>query len=265
MLKNKRHTEIIEILTKQGFAGVSELGEKLFASQPTIRRDLAYLEKQGYVVRNHGGAVLANGKTNTPIPFRRGTRTKEKKNICRLAATLITPDKLIFIDASTTAFFLSEHIDKSSGVTVVTNGLPLCSALGENGVRTFSTGGRVFHESEALIGSQAERTASEYNADIMFFSASSFDYDGLISDYCEEENDLRRVMRAHSKAAVFMCDSGKFGTRSAFSFFYINEIDYLVTDQPLDKKIQESLGLKTLSTDNGAVLYKKSECFKRQM
>lgn len=257
MLKNKRHTEIIEILTRQGFAGVSELGEKLFASQPTIRRDLAYLEKQGYVVRNHGGAVLANGKVNTPIPFRRGTKTKEKKNICRLAATLIKPEKLIFIDASTTAFFLSEHIDKNDGVTVVTNGLPLCTVLGEAGVRTYSTGGRVFHESEALIGSVAERTVAEYNADIMFFSASSFDLDGLISDYCEEENDLRRVMRAHSKTAVFMCDTGKFGTRSAFSFFYLNEIDYLVTDRELDAELAKSLSLTKEAEDAGAVMYRR--------
>lgn len=262
MLKNQRHTEIIEILTKQGFAGVAELGEKLFASQPTIRRDLAYLEKQGYVVRNHGGAVLANGKANTPIPFRRGTRTKEKKNICRLAATLIRPDRLIFIDASTTAFFLSDHIDKADNVTVVTNGLPLCSTLGANGVRTFSTGGRVFHESEALIGSQAERTVTEYNADIMFFSASSFDLDGMITDYCEEENDLRRIMRAHAKEAVFLCDSGKFGTRSAFSFFDIGEIDYLVTDCAPDTDTVKRLGLKLLLSDDGARLYRceKSKC-----
>jgi len=257
MLKNKRHTEIIEILTKQGFAGVTELGEKLFASQPTIRRDLAYLEKQGYVVRNHGGAVLANGKQNTPIPFRRGTRTKEKKSICRLAATLIKPDKLLFIDASTTAFFLSEYIDKSSNVTVVTNGLPLCSSLGEAGIRTFSTGGRVFHESEALIGSVAERTVAEYNADMMFFSASSFDYDGLISDYCEEENDLRRIMRNQSKTAVFMCDSGKFGTRSAFSFFYLSEIDYLVTDKELSFDTLSTLELEKYAEDPGAVLYRR--------
>ncbi len=256
MLKNKRHTEIIDILTRQGFAGVTELGEKLFASQPTIRRDLAYLEKQGYIVRNHGGAVLANGKVNTPIPFRRGTRAKEKKNICRLAATLIKPEKLLFIDASTTAFFLSEYIDKSSNVTVVTNGLPLCSALGEAGVRTFSTGGRVFHESEALIGSVAERTVTEYNADMMFFSASSFDYDGLISDYCEEENDLRRIMRRHSKTAVFMCDSGKFGTRSAFSFFNLSEIDYLITDRALDADTLRALSLTEEAEDAGAVLYR---------
>jgi len=92
---------------------------------------------------------------------------------------------------------------------------------------------------------------------MMFFSASSFDYDGLISDYCEEENDLRRIMRNQSKTAVFMCDSGKFGTRSAFSFFYLSEIDYLVTDKELSFDTLSTLELEKYAEDPGAVLYRR--------
>ena len=46
MFKNQRHEEILEILKKEGFAGVCDLSKRLFASQPTIRRDLDILEKQ---------------------------------------------------------------------------------------------------------------------------------------------------------------------------------------------------------------------------
>jgi len=53
-----------------------------------------------------------------------------------------------------------------------------------------------------------------------------------------------------------MCDSGKFGTRSAFSFFYLNEIDYLVTDRAPDAETAKKLGLVLMSSDDGAVLYK---------
>ena len=48
MFKNQRHEEILEILKNESFAGVCDLSKRLFASQPTIRRDLDILEKQGY-------------------------------------------------------------------------------------------------------------------------------------------------------------------------------------------------------------------------
>ncbi|MBO5206861.1 MAG: DeoR family transcriptional regulator, partial [Clostridia bacterium] len=40
MLKNQRQLEIVEILKAEGFATVTSLSERLFASLPTIRRDL---------------------------------------------------------------------------------------------------------------------------------------------------------------------------------------------------------------------------------
>ena len=129
MIKNQRHHELLEILKKQGFAEVRELGEKLYASQPTIRRDLDMLEKQGYVRRSHGGAMLADDSINTPVSFRRSKKTREKTQICRLAATLIKSGSLIFVDASTTAAHLSQVLKEADNVTVVTNGYPICRAL----------------------------------------------------------------------------------------------------------------------------------------
>ena len=167
MIKNQRHVQILDILKEEGFAGVRELGERLFASQPTIRRDLDYLERQGYVYRSHGGVALADGKVNTPVPFRKGKMTKEKIRICALAATLIKPGDLIFADASTTVFFLSECL-REEDVTVVTNGMTLCRTLSERRVRTFSTGGRLVRESEAFVGSIAERAVRGFFADLMF-------------------------------------------------------------------------------------------------
>lgn len=258
MFKNQRHGEILEILKNESFAGVKDLSERLFASQPTIRRDLDILEKQGYVRRSHGGAVLADGKVNTPVPFRRGRRTREKINICKLAATLIQSGDLVFIDASTTAYYLSEFIREADDVTVVTNGLPLCSALAENNVRTFSTGGRLLKESEAFAGKRAEAEIEYFNADIMFFSASAFDRSGMISDYSEEETALRQAMRKRSARAVFLCDSEKFEERSAFVAFSMLEIDNIVTDMALPEATVEKYGLVIKAEQEGCILYERA-------
>ena len=182
MFKNQRHFEILTILKKEGFAEVRTLSERLYASQPTIRRDLSFLEAQGYVRRSYGGVIPADDTANTPVSFRKGKKAQEKARICQLAATLIPKSSLIFTDASTTVYHLSEYIKDSDELTVVTNGLPLCGVLAEKNVCTFSTGGRLLKSSMAFVGYQAKNTVDNFNADIFFFSASSFGNDGTISN-----------------------------------------------------------------------------------
>ncbi len=257
MLKNERHTEILEILKRERFAAVRYLGEKVHASQPTIRRDLDFLERHGFVRRSHGGVVLADGKINTPVPFRKGTMAKEKNNICRLAARLIEQGQTIFVDASTTASHLAEFIRREDDIMVITNGLTLCRTLSEKNVRAFSTGGRLVRESEAFVGGIAEETAKGLFADLMFFSSSSLDGDGVISDYSEEETSLRKVMSAMSKKTVFLCDSAKLPSRSAFKVFSLCDIDYFVSNERIPSSMADSCGLEIHMEMDGAVMYLK--------
>ena len=58
MIKNERQQQILNILQQANYASVDQLVQMTYSSPPTIRRDLNYLEEQGYVTRNHGGAML---------------------------------------------------------------------------------------------------------------------------------------------------------------------------------------------------------------
>lgn len=256
MLKNQRHAEILEILKNEGFSEVRVLGERLYASQPTIRRDLDFLERNGYIRRSHGGAVLADDKINTPVSFRRGTKTREKANICRLAATLIPSGGLVFADGSTTASYLADTIEPKDNITVVTNGYPICRSLSQRDIRVFSTGGRLLKNSEAFVGSIAVETVERFNADLLFFSSSSLSEDGVISDYSEEETVLRCAMKKRAKLCVFLCDATKLGKTSAFRAFSLSDVDYLVTDAPLPEKLLSENGFALLKNNGQAVMYK---------
>lgn len=257
MLKNKRHFEILEILKRESFAEVRTLGERLYASQPTIRRDLDFLEKQGYVKRSHGGAMLADDKINTPVSFRKSTKAREKAQICKVAAGLIGSGSLIFTDASTTASHLADYLQKKDNVTVVSNGYPICRALAENDIKVFSTGGRLLKESMAFVGTQAEDAVRKFNAEWLFFSSSSIDENGIISDYSEEETALRVAMHKGARRSVFLFDSSKFGKSSAFRAFSLSDIDYIVTDASLPSALTERYGFEIVASESGAFMYKK--------
>lgn len=63
MHKTARQKYVLEIITEQGQASITELAEKLQVSADTIRRDLTDLEKQGLAQKNHGGAIAPNLST----------------------------------------------------------------------------------------------------------------------------------------------------------------------------------------------------------
>jgi len=256
MLKTQRHNEILEILKKDKFSQVSELSARLFVSQPTMRRDLNYLEKQGYVRRSHGGVMLVNEKINAPFLFRSGTRSTEKIKICKAAASLVSSDSLIFTDASSTALCISDYLMDIKNVTAVSNGLLACQRMSENGVQVYSTGGKLLKDSLAFVGKQAQNSVQNFNADIMFFSSSSLSSDGIISDYSEEETELRLAMLKKSAIKVFLCDSRKFDSVSAFNMCSLAEVDMLITDSPISEEIVLKYGFKLIRQEE-ALIYTK--------
>ncbi|MCU3719628.1 DeoR family transcriptional regulator, partial [Enterobacter hormaechei subsp. steigerwaltii] len=54
MHKTARQKYVLDIITEQGQASITELAERLQVSADTIRRDLTDLEKQGLAQKNHG-------------------------------------------------------------------------------------------------------------------------------------------------------------------------------------------------------------------
>lgn len=258
MFQNGRHQEILEILKNERFASVQDLSRRLFASPPTIRRDLTALEKQGYVRRSHGGAILADDKAGIPVSFRSGRHMAEKLRICRVAATLISPASLIFTDASTTALHIADHVKDPDRITALTNGYLSCKHMSEQGIRVFSTGGRLLGDSLAFVGEIAAENVRRYNADIMFFSSSSLDERGMISDYSEEETELRLAMFRQASVRVFLCDSTKFGKRSAFNLCSLSDVDYVITGASLPQSAIRECGLHLISQTD-AYLYQKEK------
>jgi len=249
MLKSQRQNEIIEILKKESFVTVAELSARLFASMPTVRRDLSALEEEGYLKRCHGGAMLCAGEENASIYFRREKSQKEKMRMCRVAAELVKDNDVIFIDASSTAFHISDFLSRDKDVTVVTNSLFAAERFAELDIPVYCTGGKLIKESFVFIGYAAEESARTYNADIMFFSAASLSDEGMISDWSDGECSMRVLMAGNAKTTVFMCDSTKFGRSSMFRLFPLDRVNYVVTDKPLPDALVRRFKLKCLVND----------------
>ncbi len=231
MFKSERQERIIALLKEREYMGVGELGRLLYASEPTIRRDLSALEQEGLIRRSHGGAILVRDEITRPLAFRRELMQKEKRQIARQAARLIPDGSVIFIDGSTTACHLIPLL-RGREVLVITNGLAALDLLQEMKIPAKCIGGDLIHSSMCFAGRAAEEYLETLHADFLFFSVSSLNEQGEITDYSEEETHLRRAMLKRAAKRILLLDHSKFQKTATFRLCSLKELDGIITDLP---------------------------------
>lgn len=225
-----RENQYINLLAQKPYS-VKELAEKLFISEPTVRRDLVFLQKKELLSCKRGIVTL---KTNSPdqrIPLfiRHLEQNEAKQIIARKAIAHIKDGYVIMLDASTTAFHLLPFLTEFKNILVITNGAKTALEAASMGIRTICTGGEMTLESFSYIGPDAEETLDKYNADIAFFSCRGIN-DKKATDNSIMENNLRRIMIKNSKFKFLLCDKSKFQKTYLNTLCNIDDIDGLITD-----------------------------------
>lgn len=228
--------EILGILRQTKHADIDELAAKLYVSASTVRRKLTVLQQKGLVTRTHGGVNVNDDYDIFPsFTFRSHQNGLEKKKIALSAIKLINSGDLIFLDGSTSAFFIAEYLTECKNVKVVTNGIDTLSLLSRNKIPAYSTGGLISPvNNSVLIGEHAAHIIRQFHADIAFVSAQSVYSDGEIYDCFEDENVLRNLMCKYAAKSVFLCDSTKFGRSAQYRLCSLGEFDYMVCDRSVD-------------------------------
>ena len=97
------------------------------------RSDLRDLEREGAIVRYHGGARISDSVKQSSNPenymLRSVMSVAEKTAIGREAGKFVHEGETIFIDASSTTFHMIPFISNLDNLTIVTNGsVPFWSA-----------------------------------------------------------------------------------------------------------------------------------------
>ncbi len=196
MYKCEREDEILALLNETEYATVEYLAKKMSISSSSIRRDLKNLEERGLVNRSYGGVKIADA-TGKRIPFslRSHENSLQKKQIARAAAALVNVGDVVFLDGSSSAYFVAELLPAVSGVTVVTNSIDVMTCLSRYDIKAYCTGGNLSAENKAvLVGGYAQDFLRNIQADVAIFSVQSVNADGDFFDCYSEEIAIRKIM-----------------------------------------------------------------------
>ena len=225
MYNLERQEQIIRILEERKSISVQQLSKLLYVSQPTVRRDLDILSRQGKVQRTHGGVVLRKASdTEIPLMFREDQNNAAKAAIAEKAALLIHDGDVIFLDASSTVSYLVPHLKKFHDLLVVTNSPKTSMRLGEQNIKNYCTGGLLLAHSIAYVGSETEKFIAGINADIFFFSSRGYTEDGRITDSSESEVSAKKAMLQNAQKSYYLCDTSKRGKKFAFNVCSVKEL-----------------------------------------
>ncbi len=211
---------------------VKELSEKLFISEPTVRRDILALKDKELVTSSKGVVKLKVKYADQRIPlFIRDLEYNDaKKEIALKASKLIKDGYVIMLDASTTAYHLLPHLASFKNILIITNGAKTALEAASMGIKTICTGGELTHESLSYVGTDAEEMLRRYNANIAFFSCRGISEDGIITDNSILENSIRKIMINNSKKSYLLCDKNKFGHKHLNTLCTKKDLDGIITN-----------------------------------
>ena len=235
MLPYDRKKSLLSYLQQHNSSTIKELAAALYASEATVRRDIAQLESEGFVERIYGGVMLA-GHENTVVPVnvREAANNISKEIVAKKAAELICDGDTVILDASTTVFRIYKYIRSRKHLKIITNNLRVCEALADaEDISVYCTGGSFIGHSYCFLGSSAEHFIRSVNADLVFFSSQAISQSGVITDVSETEIAMRKAMLSQAARQYFLCDSTKFGLTRPFTLCRKEDITGIICDKEL--------------------------------
>jgi DeoR/GlpR family transcriptional regulator of sugar metabolism len=234
LIASERQQKIYEMMEDKGSVHVTNLSKYFNVTKETIRRDLEQLEKQGFISRTHGGAIL-NREEKEIIPNlnKQVFNINAKKSIATEAAKMVTDGDIIALDSSDISFQLAKQLTDHD-ITIITNSIAVTlEFLNKEKIKVITVGGYLNKDLSSFIGTIAEKSIEGYHVDKYFFSCNGFHLEFGIYENNEMEAQVKQKFMTISDKLVLLADHSKFGQKSLTQMIGFDKVDILITDQEL--------------------------------
>lgn len=239
----ERHQFILEKLKRVGKVNVIDLCNEMNVSSVTIRKDLKLLEDKGLLFRTHGGGTLINPyATDRHVNEKELIKSEEKKDIGRVAASLIVPNDCIIIASGTTVLSLARNIKPQGQLTVITAALNVATELNRYPeIEILILGGVLRKSSSSSTGIYAERMLQDFSCSKLFLGVDGIDPEFGLTTTNVMEAQLNRKMIEAAQKTIILADSSKFGRRGFGRICGLEEVEQVITDNGISEHMKDTL------------------------
>jgi DeoR/GlpR family transcriptional regulator of sugar metabolism len=228
LLPDERQRLILDRLAEQGRVLAADLARDLGASEDTIRRDLREMASRGACQRVYGGA-LAMGRT---LAERTLENPDRKAALARMAASIVEPGQLLFLDAGSTNLAIARALSENASLTVATNAPSTAMALyGRPGIALILIGGLVDGTVGGAIGAKAIRDVEALRVDLCFLGACSLSEPDGVGAFVFEDAEFKQALVRSSRSVAIAVTTEKLGASAPYHVADANEIRHLVLER----------------------------------
>jgi len=246
---NRRRDELLEMLLDRGRLRVDELTAHFAVTGMTIRRDLDALEKEGLLIRTHGGCVLRTPKVQE-LPFREKEQLyrEAKEAIARAVVSRVRDGASLYLDTGTTCAMIARLLRRHRrDLHVFTNNLPAALDL-------FGAEG-----SPDLTGEFGLDRLRNLRCDLAIVGADAFDLAGGIFYATDLPTAALSQTAQRCADQTFVCvDGSKFNKRALAVAGRLRENVTLFTDGDIStakRRGLQKLGAEVVIVGRGRTPY----------
>jgi DeoR/GlpR family transcriptional regulator of sugar metabolism len=244
---DRRHEQLRGLIRTDGFLPVAEICRRLGVSEATARRDLSVVAANGHITRTHGGALADYNASFASLGERSGRARTAKGRIAAAALARCPRRGIVFLDAGTTVQAVARLLLRRgdlTGLTVVTNSLPVATMLGgARGLDLHVLGGTFLHRQAVLLGSDAVRSLAGWRFAAAFLGGEGMDAAGITNSHADIAAFQQAVL-SHTGAPFFCLDATKLGRVTPHRVAGWEKSGTLVTDATPAQLAAAGLSLK---------------------
>lgn len=241
----ERRTRVLEIVNTRGRIRAIELAELLEVAVPTVRKDIADLDRQHKLRRTHGGALALRPYYEFDYDSRADKNRAAKQAIARACIELLSDSDSIFLDSGTTIGYIAEQLrldnnteptgrNSTSGVprnlTVLTNSPGVAQSVAEiPSLRHTVLGGQYRPVGRSYVGSLALEAVRQFTVNTAFIGVTGLaGEDFSVADLAEAE--LKRAVIERARRVIVPMDNSKIGSQDFVKVCGLDSVDAIVTD-----------------------------------
>lgn len=259
MTQQQRLNRVLEIISERGSVSIAELSDELNISAATVRRDLTSLADQRLIMRTHGGASALGSGYELPLQYKLARQAGAKAAIAKATAEIIEAGSVVGLTGGTTVAEVARELARNPrmvsrgdapGITMVTNALNIAYEMSvREHVKIVVTGGVPRTLSYELVGPLVAASLRDFAIDTAILGVDGISADFGATTLHEAEAAANRAIAAVSRRVVVVADSTKMGRSTFARICPLEQIDILITDQPLGEELAESFhhaGVETI-------------------
>lgn len=214
-----------------------ELAEYFDVSVQTIRKYLRKLEQEGSIVRNHGGA-----EANSTFTDRLIVDVDSKREIAKQCANLVEDNDTIFIDSSSTYYFMVDYLPQDISLNIYTASVPLAVRLKDlTDHRVFLIGGYISDTTYGTYFSGSFNNIANVIFDKSFFGVTGFSIDFEFTENNEDSLNFQKEISKNSKKIILGASSTKENEVGSNKSFKFSDVDIFITEKNISDEIKKAL------------------------